>query len=166
MTDKTKKIILFLAFTALFASFANGFLSFKLWDYDVWWHLATGRYIAEKGEIPNTDPFSFVSNLKENKSVANPVGEEFNLKQYWLAQVIFYKIYTLSGDKGIILLRSFLLFLTVFSTFWWMRRQKISFYIIYPLIFLVYVSTLGFIGERPVLFTILLAVVVFRTGLS
>ena len=27
-------------------------------DLDIWWHLRTGRWIAEHGAVPATDPFS------------------------------------------------------------------------------------------------------------
>src|SRR6187200_1203291 len=28
------------------------------WDQDIWWHLRTGQWIAEHGQVPVTDPFS------------------------------------------------------------------------------------------------------------
>ncbi len=40
--------------TLLFAAF----LAKGPWDTDYWWHIVTGRLIAE-GQFPRTDPFSF-----------------------------------------------------------------------------------------------------------
>ena len=135
-------------------------MSIKLWDYDFWWHIATGRYIVETKTIPDKDPFSFVNNLEENKNI-NPAREKVVLKSYWLSQVLFYKIYDVFNDKGMIILRSLILFSTVFLIFCWFRRNKVSFYIIYPLVFIVFCQTMRHAGERPVLFTILFSVLIF-----
>jgi hypothetical protein len=160
MKNRIIKIIVFLSFLLLFISFLNTYLSVKLWDYDFWWHLATGKYIVEHKTIPDEDPFSSVNNLEENKNL-NPVREKLILKQYWLSQVIFYKIYDAFGDKGIIMFRSCILFTVLLFIFWWFKREKVSFYIIYPFVFFVFLHTLTFTGERPVLFTILFAVIIF-----
>jgi hypothetical protein len=131
-----------------------------LWDYDFWWHLATGKYIVEHHTLPDKDPFSFVSNLDENKNI-NPIREKLILKSYWISQILFYKIFTSFHEKGIILLRSFILFAVVFLSFLWFRRQKVSFYIVFPFVFLIFSQTMRFTGERPVLFTILFCVLIF-----
>ena len=160
MKTKIVKIIVFLSFFLLFISFINNYFSVKLWDYDFWWHIATGRYIVEHKALPDTDPFSFVNNLEENKN-PHPLREKMILKQYWLSQVILYKVYDAFGDRGIIFLRSFILFLVIFLIFWWFNRQKVGFFITYPFLFFVFIQTMFFTGERPVLFTILFSVIVF-----
>lgn len=160
MNKKIIKILVFISFFLLFISFINTYFSIKLWDYDFWWHIATGRYIVEHKALPDTDPFSFINNLEENKN-PHPLREQFILKQYWLAQVIFYKVYDAFGDRGIIFLRSFILFSTIFLIFWWFNRQKVGFYITYPFLFFVFHQTIIFSGERPVLFTVLFSVIVF-----
>ena len=138
----------------------NSFLSIKLWDYDFWWHLSTGKYIAENKIIPAQDPFSFPNNLSENKNLF-PEREKFIIKQYWLAQVLFYEIYSRFHDMGIIVLRSLLLFLVIISAFWWFRRNKIAFYITYPFLFFIFYQIATYSGERPVLFTFLFTVITF-----
>lgn len=50
-------------------------------DTDMWWHLATGRYILTTGQIPQTDPFSFTMR-----------GQPWTNVQ-WLAQVGMYGLY-------------------------------------------------------------------------
>jgi hypothetical protein len=160
MKKKIIKVFVFISFLLLFISFINKYLSVPLFDFDVWWHIATGRYIVENKALPENDPFSFVNDLEENKN-PDPLREQLILKQYWLAQIIFYKTYDAFGDKGIILLRSALLLLVLFFIFWWFNRQKVSFFITYPFVFIVFLQTYFFTGERPVLFTILFSVIVF-----
>ncbi|MBI4698638.1 MAG: hypothetical protein HY758_06950, partial [Nitrospirae bacterium] len=158
--DKITKTIIFFSFLLLFSAIASKYLSIKLWDYDFFWHLSTGKYIAENKALPEKDPFSFVNNLDENKDI-NPVRTGLVLKQYWLSQIVFYGIHKQFGDKGIIVLRSFILLTIIFLIAWWFKRQKVSVYIAYPLSFFVFIHTMAFTGERPVLFTMLFVVIVF-----
>lgn len=160
MKIKTIKILTLLSFFILFSAFSYNYLSVKLWDYDFWWHIATGRYIVENGHLPSSDPFSYTSELAENKNLY-PLWESFILKQYWLAQIIFYLIYKTFGDMGIIILRSLILMSVVLSVFWGLKRKDVNFYISFPFVFLTYLTTLTYTGERPVLFTLLFSVLVF-----
>lgn len=154
---KAAKII---AIVILASSFTFSLLSIPLWDWDFWWHIATGRYIVETGTIPSQDTFSYTSALAENKNIF-PVWENFILKQYWFSQVIFYLIYDNSGAKGIIILRTSLLIATILLVFLTLRRWSVSF----PLSF-IFISTLFFgltraTGERPVLFTVFFTALTF-----
>jgi hypothetical protein len=144
----------------MFVSFINSYLTMKLWDYDFWWHISTGRYIAESKVLPDEDPFSFVNNLEENEYI-HPTRAGFILKQYWLSQILFYKVYSAFDEKGMILLRSALLFATVFLVFVWLQRHNVKFYIAFPAVFFAFQSTMVYTGERPVLFTILFTVIAF-----
>lgn len=135
-------------------------LSCNLFDGDFWWHLSTGRYIVETGKLPDKDPFSYTSNLKENESLI-PERENFLLKQYWLAQIIFYLIFESTGPKGIIILRSLILLMTILLVLWRLHRAGVSFYISFVFIFLVYLEVIRSVGERPVLFTILFTPLTF-----
>ncbi len=161
MKNKTRKIILILSFSIVLLTCFLVYSTPKVWDYDFWWHLATGRYIVEHGALPSDDPFSYVNNLKENQGIVNPLGMKFNLTQYWLAQVLFYEIYRPFGDAGIMILRGTLLLLTLLVVLVFLLRRKVSYLLIFPLIFCVYINGLNYIGERPVLFTILFSVVTF-----
>ncbi len=156
-----KKILLIIAFFILFISFLNNYLSFKLWDYDFWWHIATGRYIWQNRSIPEEDPFSFATNLEENRTPFSEKRTRFLLKQYWASQVLFYKIYDTFKEKGIILFRASLLLLTLLLILWWFIKEGVDFYISFPSIFLIYTASMSFLGERPVLFTLLFSVIVF-----
>lgn len=134
--------------------------SVPLHDYDFWWHIATGRHIVETGSLPDSDPFSYVSTLDENKNL-HSFRENFILKQYWLAQVLFYHIYDYAGPTGIILLRTTILILTICLVFWRLQRWEVSLPISFITIYILYTIITRSMGERPVLFTILLSPLVF-----
>ena len=149
-----------IAIVALFASFFLSYLGAPVWDYDFWWHLATGRYIVTEKHLPDKDPFSLTSDLTENKNPF-PEVESLILKQYWLAQSLFYLIYVYAGFQGIIFLRAILLFLTLLVVYRHMARSGAYSFVSIVLIFLLYKTTSMYMGERPVLFTILFTAVAF-----
>ena len=68
------------AAAAVVAGFFWSFLV-PVWDIDFWWHIATGRWIVEHGQVPATDPFGIFSN-------SNPVRSQTILRNYWGAQVV------------------------------------------------------------------------------
>jgi hypothetical protein len=153
-------LLIVASFLILFSAISYNLFSQSLWDGDFWWHIAAGRYIIDTGSLPEKDPFSFTSELEENKSL-RPERESFILKQYWLAQVIFYLIYSHTGAKGIIILKSLLHLLLLLLIFWGLYQRGVRSYIIFVFIFLVYISATPFTGERPVLFTIIFSVITF-----
>ena len=66
------------------------------WDQDIWWHLATGRWMVEHRSLPPTDPFS-------------QFGEDKPLIAYsWLFELIAYGAHQSAGLKGIVLLTAVL----------------------------------------------------------
>lgn len=155
------KILTALLFLILFSSFLYCYLLAPLWDYDFWWHIATGRYIVTEGHLPQSDPFAYTSVMEENKNVF-PEREAFFLKQYWLAQVLFYFIFSLFGSAGMVITRSVLLLMTVFTVSWRLQRDGVRFYINFVLTFLLFMLSLRSLGERPVLFSMLFtALVIF-----
>ncbi|HDO26110.1 MAG TPA: hypothetical protein ENG95_05675, partial [Nitrospirae bacterium] len=66
-------------------------------DPDTSWHIKTGEYIYVNKTIPQEDPFSYA----EDKI---PFIGKFILSQYWLAQILFYLIYSYFGTLGLVLL--------------------------------------------------------------
>ncbi|HOE63119.1 MAG TPA: hypothetical protein PKW18_09180 [Candidatus Sumerlaeota bacterium] len=94
------KIILIIFFIAFAASF---FLTPIRSDNDVWWHVKTGKIIVESRALPANDILAYTS-------------EEIPWHNHeWLAQVIFFAVYTLgdgteqSGFQMVILLVALLL---------------------------------------------------------
>lgn len=58
-------------------------------SYDYFWHLATGRWIADHDSLPRVDPFALASHQQEWIN-----GE-------WLFQIAAWWLWTLSGHHGI-----------------------------------------------------------------
>ncbi len=118
-------------------------------DVDFPWHLKTGEYIYQHGEIPQTDPFSTASTGSKI--------EYFSLSQYWLAQVIFYVIYSHFGLIGIVVFRS-ILFTGIMAILWAMMNAPAL--VKTFALSLVVIMFAGYAGERPQLFSFLLEPVV------
>jgi len=134
--------------------------SIPLWDGDFWWHIGTGRFIVENKMLPRSDPFSFTSQIPENKNLY-PEREKFILTQYWLAQILFFLIFKYLGPVGIITLRNVLLISCLIIVIIILKKRGIPFYLILPFTILLFISSLKFTGERPVLFTILFTLLSF-----
>ncbi|HBR18547.1 MAG: hypothetical protein A3G39_10200 [Deltaproteobacteria bacterium RIFCSPLOWO2_12_FULL_43_16] len=78
-------------------------------DYDIFFHLATGKHILETGQISHSqDPFSFTS--------ANPMSTTS-----WLAEIIFYEIHSLSGIEGLIVFKAIMFTLVFFVLYLTMK---------------------------------------------
>ena len=160
MKTKTARLLVCISFFLLFSAFLYNYLSINLWDYDFWWHISTGRYIVETGALPEKDPFSYTSELDENKNLF-PERESFLLKQYWLSQIVFYMIYRLFGDAGIIIFRALIFSVTGLLVFWRLKRNGVNFYLCFIFVFLICFTFLSFTAERPVLFTMFFSIPVF-----
>ncbi|MGQ9571081.1 MAG: hypothetical protein ACUVUQ_09640 [Thermodesulfovibrionales bacterium] len=107
-----EKLIAGLFFIAVFVNFLGPIV-----DVDFPFHLKTGEYIYQHGEIPKDDPFSFPGKgIVTDKKI-------FTLSQYWLAQVLFYKLYSIAGPSGIILLRAAVLSLFIFLLWFALRKR-------------------------------------------
>ena len=104
----SKFILLVLLFVFVFSYF-----SVQIWDPDFWWHLKTGEYIYQTGSLPKTDPFAYTS-LPPDPTNEVLKKQEFTLTQYWLAELIFYRVYHSFGFQGIIFLRASIFTLLIF----------------------------------------------------
>lgn len=133
----------------LFAFFTISFLQRHVYNNDFWWHLATGKYIIENRSLPEDDPFNYTS------SGAPETRKTMILKGNWLADVIFYKVYTAWDFKGIIILRALVLITLMSVVFLTIRKQGISDLLSLLLTTGVFAVTKDFLGERPQLFTFL-----------
>lgn len=63
----------------------------QLKSWDVWWHLATGRWIVEHGRIPDTDPFTYTMQ-----------GQPWRLVN-GIAAVVLYGFHAAFGAAGVVL---------------------------------------------------------------
>ena len=79
-TDWNTAAPLLLAAAAVFAIALS-----PTWDYDVWFHLACGKAISSLHGLPANDLFSYTASQRPWDS------------QEWLAQVIFYGVFSLGS---------------------------------------------------------------------
>ncbi len=62
----------------------------KIKSWDVWWHLATGRWIVEHGQLPTVDPFTYTM-----------AGKPWHLVN-GIAEVVLYAFHSLGGVAGVV----------------------------------------------------------------
>lgn len=123
-------------------------------DPDAYWHLATGKWIVEHGELPTTDPFSFPA-LAHNPPPQDAAWVHFMLRSYWLAQVAFYRCFQRYGFGGLVFLRATVLTTAMGVVALWMFRRRVP-----PLVSLGLIAAAGpylaltpFKDIRPQMFT-------------
>jgi len=69
-------------------------VAFPLTNTDIWWHLASGRWILHEGRLPHVDPF------------ATDVGGMPWVNLHWLFQIAAYGIHELWGVVGLVLVKA------------------------------------------------------------
>lgn len=114
-------------------------------NVDLWWHLATGKYIVENRALPCADPFSYTTRG----------GNSLLLTGYWLAQVIFFEAYTYLGLNGIVLIRAAAITLFLLLGYLTMKKQRTAFPVAFLFLLVLFWFSLLIEGERPQVFTIL-----------
>ncbi len=85
------------------AGFAMALREIK--DADLWWHLATGRYILEQRQIPRADVFSYTVR-----------GTRWYTHE-WLAEVGMVALYRLGGEAAIIAAAAAMVALTLMALY-------------------------------------------------
>jgi hypothetical protein len=123
-------------------AYAFLFASRPLSDPDFWWHLKTGQYILQTGNIPRTDFFSFTN-----------FGKEW-IAHEWLSEAIFYSVYSRLGFNSLIFIFAILTALAFWIAF---RRFNVHPYIGGFATLLGVWTVLPTIGVRPRVFTLLFA---------
>jgi len=100
---------------AVFFVFLVFFTTFKITgDDDVFWHLATGRYILQTAHVPSVDIFGFMTQ--------GQVWMPFE----WGWDVLTYSIYTFSGYAGISVLRTILIIAVFYIFYYILIKFKVS----------------------------------------
>lgn len=135
--------ILIFAFS-LFICFVT---TFKITaDDDVFWHLATGRYIVQTHSVPSADLFGFITQ-----------GQKW-IPFEWGWDVMTYLIYNIGGFYSLSFLRT-LIVLSIFSLFFiLLRKNNISYPLIIIFSFLLIFGILTRLSIRPQLITYLFTV--------
>jgi len=97
------------ALLTLAAVLLVGLFSTPIHDTDFWWHLATGRYLAQMHRLPVPDPFAYTTAHAGEAYPGEAVTRRFNLTHEWLAQLALYCVYRAAGFPGVVLWRALLL---------------------------------------------------------
>lgn len=136
--------LLVLAFAACYAGPVS--------DIDTWWHLASGRWMAEHGRVPDADPFGVFGS-------GNPVRTATVLTGQWLGQVAMFEAHERLGWGGLIALRVALLSACLVLVHLRARRAGASASLAAAATALAGLGLLGYGGDRPQLFSFVLAAV-------
>lgn len=129
--------------------------TFKLFqDDDVFWHLATGRYIIQNGQIPSSDVFGFIS------------GGMKWIPFEWGWDVITFMIYSIGGFYALSVFRTVIVLSIFFIIILILRKQNLSFSVIIPFSILLIFGILTRLSIRPQIatyfFLILIIYIFFR----
>lgn len=113
--------------------------TFKVLDRDFWWHVKAGEIMWNTGELIKTDPFAHTR-----------IGQPYLSSHQWLAQIIFYGVWNISGATAEIFFRGFLV-ATAFSLLLLIDRKCIwpNFFVI---LIAAYFNRPSFM-DRPQLFS-------------
>lgn len=124
-----------------------GFRPLEIRDPDVFWHLATGRWILEHGQIPHSDPFSVLA------------GTLSWVDHEWLFQLLL-RLGELGGGIGLLYLLKTLLYSSAFAlpAFWALGRGLSRESAVFACAMLL-PAALPFSEYRPIMFSLFLLVV-------
>jgi hypothetical protein len=82
----TRRLLIAILFVAIFAMAARVQV-----DTDTWWHLASGQWMVEHGQVLRHDPFS-------HTMLGKP-----RIQHGWLVQIVLYGLYVALGHTGLVL---------------------------------------------------------------
>lgn len=139
---------------ACFALFLCYFTTFKITgDDDVFWHMATGKYVLQTHTVPSTDIFGYMTQ-----------GQEW-MPFEWGWDVVTYSIYSFSGYDGLSVFRTVILLLIFYLYFLILRKFKISYTISFISLFFLAFGIIDRLSPRPHLmsylsFALLLLIIV------
>jgi hypothetical protein len=112
---------------ALTALLLLGLLSTEIADPDFWWHLKTGQYIVTEHRLPVPDPFAYTTASAAPVSADEAATRHFNLTHEWLAQAVWYLVYSAGGFGAVVLWKALLLAILCCLTGWvaWRRTESV-----------------------------------------
>jgi len=144
-TDSKSSIFFrYLSISVLFGALII-LLIHKIYDFDIWWHLKAGQYIVQNNRIPNHDIFSYTASNRPWTDL------------HWLFQILVYRIWTLWGAWGLIVMKSVVLISTFTLLFKVGYRKEWHIVSIISVFLAVLVASERFV-ERPEIFTFLFTV--------
>jgi len=110
-------------------------------DDDIFWHLATGRYIIENKVVPDKDVFGHITS-----------GQEW-IPFEWGWDVISYGLYNIGGYNAILLFRSLTFCFIFFLYYMLLRKFKVNSFLTIALLFVLLVSIMDRFSARPHILT-------------
>ena len=112
-------------------------------DPDIWWHLRTGQWIIEHGQVPFQDPFS-----------AYGAGKPW-IAYSWLYEILVYGLFRAFGLVGIVWFTVIMSLLIALALHFLVRRAKLPFLMELVVVALALSSMKPIISPRSWLFSIL-----------
>ena len=127
-----------------FGIFICYFSTFKITgDDDVFWHLATGRYIIQTHNVPSTDIFGYMTQ-----------GQQW-MPFEWGWDLLTYGVWSFSGYTGLSVLRTIILLLVFYIYLIILRKFKISYLVSLLILILIAFGVIDRLSPRPHLMTYL-----------
>jgi hypothetical protein len=138
--DEKNKIRRFFdyALISAFFIFLITITSFKIFgDDDVFWHLATGRYIVEKGVIPSQEIFGYVT------------GGIKWIPFEWGWEVLTFLLFQSGGYFALSVIRTFIIVMTFLLFFIYLKKRGISTAFVVTVLTVVALTILPRFSIRP-----------------
>jgi hypothetical protein len=127
-----------------FGVFICYFSTFKITgDDDVFWHLATGRYVVQTHNVPSTDIFGYMTQ-----------GQQW-MPFEWGWDVITYGVWSFSGYTGLSILRTIILLAIFYIYLLILRKFKVSYFLSFLFLLLIAFAIIDRLSPRPHLMTYL-----------
>lgn len=128
--------------------------TYKVEDDDIYWHLATGRFIVENKYVPDKDVFGF----------ATPNAEWIPFEWGW--DVISYGLYNIGGYAVLFVFRSLIFCLIFYLYFLLLRKFNNNSFISIVLLFLLLFGMLDRLSPRPHIFSFLFILILLYLFLT
>src|SRR3990172_9211435 len=112
-------------------------------DPDLWWHLRTGQWIIEHGQVPFQDPFSVYG-----------AGKPW-IAYSWLFEILIYRVFRAFGLVGIVWFTVVMSLLIALAIHQLIRRAAFPFLLEVILVAICLASLKPSLSPRPWLFSIL-----------
>jgi hypothetical protein len=110
-------------------------------DDDLFWHLATGRYIVENKVVPDKDVFGHVTS-----------GMEW-IPFEWGWDVLTYTLYNIGGYNAILTFRSIAYCFIFFVLFMLLRKFRVNSFLSILMMFLLLIGIMDRLSPRPHIIT-------------
>ena len=123
-------------------------------DDDIFWHLATGRYIVEHKVVPDKDVFGHITS-----------GSEW-IPFEWGWDVMTYGLYNIGGLNAILLFRSLAFCFIFFVLYMLLRKFKINSFLSITVLFVLLVAIMDRFSARPHILTYIFFVLLLYILLS